>query len=197
MTRSPLLKMSPTTPDVAQGEAATLLSDAEAKLGFVPNMYTYMANLPGVLAGYLSTYEAFRETTGFTPAEQETVFLTISRVNGCTYCLAAHSMLADKKSGVPADCLAALREGKPLPDEKLNAVATFTEAMVISRGSPGKEAVDAFPRRGIRRTAGAGSRACDCLQDLLQLRQSSGRDPRWMMSSPRTASNEKARTPAP
>jgi len=148
MTRSPLLKMSPTTPDVAQGEAATLLSDAEAKLGFVPNMYTYMANLPGVLAGYLSTYEAFRETTGFTPAEQETVFLTISHVNGCTYCLAAHSMLAYKKSGVPADCLAALREGKPLPDEKLNAVATFTEAMVISRGSPGKEAVDAFLAAG-------------------------------------------------
>ncbi|PIV76129.1 MAG: alkylhydroperoxidase [Rhodobacteraceae bacterium CG17_big_fil_post_rev_8_21_14_2_50_65_11] len=148
MTRTPLLKMSPTTLDVAQGEAETLLSGAEAKLGFLPNMYTYMANLPGVLAGYLGTYQAFRETTGFTPAEQETVFLTISRVNGCTYCMAAHSMLADKVSGVPADSLAALRAGKDLPDEKLNAVATFTEAMVVSRGNPGKAAVDAFLAAG-------------------------------------------------
>ena len=148
MSRQPLLDMSPTTLDVAEGEAKALLSGAKARLGFVPNMYTYMANLPGVLAGYLSTYDAFRETTGFTPAEQETVFLTVSRVNGCTSCTAAHSMIADKKSGVPADSLAALRDGGDLPDAKLDAVAKFTEAMVISRGNPGKGAVDAFLAAG-------------------------------------------------
>lgn len=43
-----------------------------------------MAKLALVLAGYLSTYDAFRTQAGFTPAEQETVFLTISRVNGRT-----------------------------------------------------------------------------------------------------------------
>lgn len=148
MTREPLLKMSPTTLDVADGEAKELLSGAKARLGFLPNMYTYMANLPGMLDGYLRTYEAFRETTGFTPAEQETVFLTISRVNGCTYCTAAHSMIADKKSGVPADSLAALRNGGDLRDAKLDAVAKFTEAMVVSRGNPGKDAVDAFLAAG-------------------------------------------------
>ncbi|MGE0701810.1 MAG: carboxymuconolactone decarboxylase family protein, partial [Hyphomicrobiaceae bacterium] len=81
-------------------------------------------------------------------AEQETVFLTISRVNGCTYCTAAHSMIADKKSGVPADSLAALRHGGDLPDAKLDAVAKFTEVMVVSRGNPGKDAVDAFLAAG-------------------------------------------------
>lgn len=148
MTREPLLDMSPTTLETAQGEAETLLSGAKANLGFVPNMYTYMANLPGVLSGYLSTYDDFRKTSGFTPAEQETVFLTISRVNGCTYCTAAHSMIADKKSGVPADSLAALRDGGDLPDAKLDAVAKFTEAMVMSRGNPGKDAVDTFLAAG-------------------------------------------------
>lgn len=148
MTRQPLIDMTPTTLEDASGEAKELLSGAKAKLGFLPNMYTYMANLPGVLAGYLSTYEAFRETTGFTPAEQETVLLTISRVNGCSYCMAAHSMIANNKSGVPADSLAALREGRELPDAKLNAVAQFTEAMVESRGNPGKQAVDDFLAAG-------------------------------------------------
>ena len=148
MSREPLLDMSPTTLETADGEAEALLSGAQARLGFLPNMYTYMANLPGVLAGYLSTYDAFRESTGFTPAEQETVFLTISRVNGCTYCTAAHSMIADKTSGVPADSLAALRDGGELPDPKLDAVAKFTEAMVVSRGNPGKDAVDAFLAAG-------------------------------------------------
>lgn len=148
MSREPLLDMSPTTLETADGEAEALLSGAQARLGFLPNMYTYMANLPGVLAGYLSTYDAFRETTGFTPAEQETVFLTISRVNGCTYCTAAHSMIADKKSGLSADSLAALRDGDDLPDPKLDAVAKFTEAMVVARGNPGKGAVDAFLAAG-------------------------------------------------
>lgn len=148
MSREPLLDMKPITLDEAEGEAKDLLSGAKDKLGFVPNMYTYMANLPGVLDGYLGTYAAFRETTGFTPAEQETVLLTISRINGCSYCMAAHSMIAENKSGVPGDSLAALRAGRELPDAKLNAVAKFTAAMVDSRGNPGKQAVDDFLAAG-------------------------------------------------
>ncbi|MFZ5749716.1 MAG: carboxymuconolactone decarboxylase family protein [Pseudomonadota bacterium] len=148
MSQSPLLEMTPETLETASGEAQTLLAGAKVKLGFVPNMYGYMGKLPPVLAGYLSTYDAFRSQAGFTPAEQETVFLTVSRVNGCAYCTAAHSMIADKRSGVPADSLAALRSGKPLPDAKLQALAAFTEAMVVKRGNPGKAAIDAFLAAG-------------------------------------------------
>lgn len=148
MTKTPLFDMAPETLETATGEAQALLAGAKAKLGFLPNMYGYMAKLPPVLAGYLSTYDAFRTQAGFTPAEQETVFLTISRVNGCTYCTAAHSMIADKKSGVSADNLAALRAGEALPDAGLQAVAVFTEAMVLSRGNPGKTVVDDFIAAG-------------------------------------------------
>jgi alkylhydroperoxidase family enzyme len=62
--------------------------------------------------------------------------------------MAAHSMIADKKSGVPADSLAALRDGTTLPDEKLDALARFTAEMVEMRANPGKEAVDAFLSAG-------------------------------------------------
>lgn len=148
MTRPALLEMTPETLETSTGEAHALLAGAKARLGFLPNMYGYMANLPPVLATYLTSYDAFRTQSGFTPAEQETVFLTISRVNGCTYCTAAHSMIADKKSGVAADSLAALRAGADLPDAKLQAVASFTEAMVLSRGNPGRAAVDAFLASG-------------------------------------------------
>ena len=148
MTRTPLLPIAPADPDDTDGAAHALMAGAKERLGFLPNMYTYMAKLPPVLDGYLRTYDDFRSQSGFTPAEQETVFLTISRVNGCHYCTAAHSMIAEKKSGVPAGSLAALRDGRPLPDPKLQAVAVFTEAMVVSRGNPGKEAVDAFLAAG-------------------------------------------------
>lgn len=70
------------------------------------------------------------------------------RGNDCTYCTAAHSMIADKKSGVPSDSLAALWNGGDLPDAKLDALARFTEAIVVSRRTPGKAAVDAFLAAG-------------------------------------------------
>ena len=60
MTRTPQLSFEPVTLDSATGEAKSLLEGAQAKLGMLPNMYGYMAKLPGVLAGYLSTYNAFR-----------------------------------------------------------------------------------------------------------------------------------------
>lgn len=148
MTRAPLLEINPETLETATGEAHALLTGAKAKLGFIPNMYRYMAKLPPVLAAYLSTYEAFRGQAGFTPAEQETIFLTISRLNGCTYCTAAHLMIADRRSGMPAGSLAALRKGAHPPDARLRAVATFTEAMVTSRGNPGRAAVDEFLAAG-------------------------------------------------
>ena len=69
-------------------------------LGFIPNMYADMANSPSALETYGVGYNFFRSDSGFTPVEQEVVFLTISHENGCEYCMAAHSMVGEKMSGV-------------------------------------------------------------------------------------------------
>ncbi|MBI1220387.1 MAG: carboxymuconolactone decarboxylase family protein [Rhodobacteraceae bacterium] len=144
MTNAPLPDLTLHDEHTAPGAAGDLLADARRTLGFVPNMYGNMANLPAVLKGYLDNYKAFRQTAGFTPVEQETIFLSISRVNGCNYCMAAHSMIAERMSKVPADVLAALRGGDTLPDPKLDALARFTREMVEHRGRPSAEAVRAF-----------------------------------------------------
>ena len=144
MSRTPLMSIDPVTLETAEPRAREMLETAQSNLGFVPNMYTYMGVQPSVLAGYMQTYGDFRENSGFAPAEQEVVLLTISRTNGCDYCMAAHSMIADKKSGVPEDVLSALRAGDDLPDAKLAALSKFVETMVVSRGNPGKDAVDSF-----------------------------------------------------
>lgn len=132
----------------AVGTELSVLEKAKAQVGFIPNMYAGMVNSPGLLETYLDGYARFRAGSGFTPAEQEVVFLVISRQNGCNYCVAAHSMIAEKKSRVPGNVLAALREGQPLPDPKLAALADFTEAMVESRGSPLKSEAKAFLAAG-------------------------------------------------
>ncbi len=125
-----------------------LLEKAKKQVGFVPNMYAGMVNSPGVLETYLDGYARFRAQSGFSPAEQEVVFLVISRFNGCGYCMAAHSMIAEKKSGVPADALAAIRAGRQIPDARLDALATFTETMVRSRGLPSSAEAAAFLAAG-------------------------------------------------
>jgi alkylhydroperoxidase family enzyme len=57
-------------------------------------------------------------------------------------------MLAEKMSRVPADSIAALRAGTVLPDVKLNALATFTRAMMASHGQPTPAEVEAFHAAG-------------------------------------------------
>lgn len=128
----------------AQGAQKEVLDAALKQVGFIPNMYANMANAPAVLSTYLHGYGLFRSESGLKPAEQEVVFLAVSQVNVCKYCTAAHSMIADKMSGVPADVLKAIREHQPIPDPKLAALhATVTE-MVQTHGRPSPATVQAF-----------------------------------------------------
>lgn len=140
--------LSPITLDSADERQKPLLAGAQKSLGFIPNMYANMAINPGVLSTYLHGYADFREHSGFTSQEQEVVFLAISMTNGCSYCGAAHSMLADKVSGVKPEVLAAIREGKTIPDEKLKALYQFAVDMVETQGKVSKEQGDAFRQAG-------------------------------------------------
>lgn len=136
------------TIDTAPPDARPLLEATQKQMGMVPNMYANMANSPGLLSTYTHGYNLFRKASGFTPAEQEIVFLTISRENGCTYCMAAHSWVAANSSKVPAPALEALRAGKEIAEPKLGALSRFTSVLVDKRGRPSSEDVKAFIAAG-------------------------------------------------
>ncbi len=125
-----------------------VLEKAKAQVGFIPNMYANMVNSPGVLDTYLDGYARFRADSTYSPVEQEVVFLVISLANGCSYCTAAHSMIADKMSKVPADVLQALRARKPIADARLAALAKFTQAMFDTRGRPSQAELQGFRAAG-------------------------------------------------
>jgi uncharacterized peroxidase-related enzyme len=117
----------------------SVLEQAKQQVGFIPNMYARMVNSPGLLETYLFGYARFRKESGFTPAEQEVVFLTISRENGCHYCVAAHSTLADVASDVPTTVTDAIRDGSPVPDPRLRALSEFTRVLLTKRGRPDRK----------------------------------------------------------
>ena len=144
------IKSAPRTIQNAAKGAKEVLETAQAKLGFVPNLYANMANSPGALGIYFSGYNLFREQSGFSPAEQEVVFLTISKENACEYCFAAHSMIADKMSGLPLQAVQAILHGQIIDDAKLAALSVFVRAVLLSRGRPVDAEVKAFLHAGFK-----------------------------------------------
>jgi len=149
MSTGPFItSLQPVVHATAQGTQKEILDVALEQVGFIPNMYANMVNVPGMLSTYLHGYAFFRKQSGFTSVEQEVVFLAVSQYNGCDYCTAAHSMLADKMSGVPADVLLALRARTPIPNAKLAALAAMAVEMVAKHGQPDHAVVKAFLAAG-------------------------------------------------
>lgn len=144
MTKLKNIDIQPVTIGEAPEGSKKTLEQTKESLGFVPNMYGVMGNSPALLNSYAAAYTSFREQTGFSAVEQEVVLLSVSYKNECNYCMAAHSMVADKMSGVPAEVTEALRKGNEIPDAKLQALSVFTKAMVEKRGWPSEEDVSAF-----------------------------------------------------
>ncbi len=148
MSTQPTLRLPAQTIENSSPRAKEVLEKALAQVGFIPNMYGYMVNSPALLDTYLFGYNQFRTESGFNPAEQEVVFLTISRENGCHYCVSAHSVIADAFSKVPVEVTDAIRNGTEIPDAKLKALSHFTQVLLDSRGHPCKTEVAAFVAAG-------------------------------------------------
>lgn len=133
---------------VIDPDLAALLKDGKkAAKGMLPNMYLAMANVPALLSTYLHGYTQLRERSTLTGPELEVVFLAISEENGCDYCVAAHSLVADL-GGVPREVTDAIRDGRPIPDQRMAALASMAREMLLSRGRPDGAAVHAFLTAG-------------------------------------------------
>ncbi|MGD9584228.1 MAG: carboxymuconolactone decarboxylase family protein [Lysobacterales bacterium] len=126
--------------------ARETLTRAKAKYGFLPNLLGVMANAPSVLQAYANLGQSFDQSS-FTPTERQIVLLATSYHNDCTYCVAAHSVIAGMQK-VPQDVIAALREGRPLADPKLQALRQFTAETVLTRGWPSEAARNTFTAAG-------------------------------------------------
>lgn len=148
MTNIAQLSLPPTNLQTTEGRTKEVLEAGKKSAGGIPNMYAGMANVPALLDTYLHGYQLFRNESGFTPAEQELVFLSIARVNECTYCVAAHSFIAGAVSKTPEQAVQAVRNDAPIEDAKLAALSTFTQTMVSSRGKPTPDQLDAFLAAG-------------------------------------------------
>ena len=119
-----------------------LLEGAKSAFQFVPNLLGTMAEAPALLEGYMSLAGILNKSD-LSETERQIVLMTNNRLNGCTYCMAAHTTIA-QGSGVSADVVQSLRENTPIADSKLEALRKFAEVINESRGYPSEQDVSAF-----------------------------------------------------
>ena len=97
----------------------------------VPNMTRAMANSPAVLNAYLQFSGAL--AAGSLPARnREQIALSVGQVNGCDYCLAAHSTIG-KMVGLTAEQILDSRRGNAV-DAKSDAILKFSNTIVVTQG---------------------------------------------------------------
>jgi uncharacterized peroxidase-related enzyme len=134
--------------DTATESQKELLSITKKEFRMIPNMYKAMVNNQILLKTYMDAYKSFRTLSNFSATEQEIIFLTISVENNCSYCMAAHSLIADLVSKVPPNITDAIRNGEEISDTKLKSLYEFTSIMVNKRGNPSNEDVKSFLESG-------------------------------------------------
>src|SRR5229473_1880979 len=100
-----------------------ILNGIQKGWGFVPNLHRVLAASPAALEAY-STLWGIAEKTGFTPQERNIVYLAIIYENECTYCMAGHTNLS-RMAKVDNAAIAAVREGRPIADARLEALRQF------------------------------------------------------------------------
>lgn len=135
------------TVDNAPEASLARMQKSIANNGFLPNLIGVLANAPAALETYVTVGE-INSRTSLTLAEREVVQLTAARIHGCDFCLAGHAAVAMKKAGQPAEAVRALQSGSITGDEKLDAVAAFTQAVIASRGAVGDDDYAAFLSHG-------------------------------------------------
>ena len=135
MSRLPI----PATIADAPAASRPLLEAVNTQLGVVPNLFRLVATSPAALEGYLGLSGALGK--GTLPAQtRERIALAVAEVNGCDYCLSAHTYLARNLAKLDDAEITANRLGSS-GDPKSAAAVRFAVEVVRERGHVSEDAL--------------------------------------------------------
>jgi uncharacterized peroxidase-related enzyme len=142
MPRIPL----PASIDAAPAASRPLLEGVRKMLGSVPNLFRLTASNPAALEGYLGLSGALAKGS-LTPQTRERIALAVAEINGCDYCLSAHSYLGKNLAKLDEAEIAANRAGGS-SDPKADAAVRFAVKLVRERGQVSDADVSAVRMAG-------------------------------------------------
>ncbi len=132
--------------DQTPAASRPLLEAVNKQLGVVPNLMKVLGNSPAALGGYLSLGGALgKGTIGAKTGER--IALAIAQINGCGYCLAAHTYLGKNVARLDDAEIEANRSGAST-DPKADAAVRFAANVAQERGHVSDTAVQAVKSAG-------------------------------------------------
>jgi uncharacterized peroxidase-related enzyme len=109
------------------------------QLGSVPNLFRLVANSPASIEGYLGLMGALGK--GSLPAPtRERIALAVAQINGCDYCLSAHTYLGKNLAKLDDSEITANRNGAS-NDPKADAAVKFAALLTRERGHVNDDAL--------------------------------------------------------
>ena len=138
----------PTPAAISDAPAASqpLLEAVEKQLGVVPNLFRLVANSPAALQGYLGLSGALGK--GALPAAtRERIALAVAEINGCNYCMSAHTYLGKNLAKLDDAEITANRNGAS-NDPKADAAVRFAAKVARERGHVSDDDVRAVKLAG-------------------------------------------------
>jgi uncharacterized peroxidase-related enzyme len=136
----------PASIEESAAAAQPLLRAVKAQLGVVPNLFRLVGNSPAALEGYLGLSTALGKGALEAPT-RERIALAVAEVNGCDYCLSAHSYLGKNLAKLSEAEIDANRGGGST-DPKADAAVRFAVNVVNSRGHASEDDLKAVREAG-------------------------------------------------
>jgi uncharacterized peroxidase-related enzyme len=137
---------TPATIEAAPQASQEMLTAVKKKLGVLPNVIRMMSTSPAALEGHLSLSGALGKGK-LSAQTRERIALAVAELNGCSYCLSAHSYLGKNMAKLDDAEIAANRNGMS-NDPKADAAVRFAAKIVSERGHLQSQDLEAVKQAG-------------------------------------------------
>ena len=138
----------PTPASIADTPAASrpLLEGVKKQLGVVPNLFRLIGTSPAALQAYLGMNGALSQGS-LDARTRERIALAVAEINGCSYCLSAHTYLGKTLAKLSNEEIQANRNGGST-DPKADAAVRFAAELTRARGHVDDDAIAVIRQAG-------------------------------------------------
>jgi uncharacterized peroxidase-related enzyme len=133
------------TIEEAPAKSQPILQNYVKALGLVPNFFAMISQSPDVLKAVSDMHAALGKSLGHKTRER--IHVMTAEVNGCNYCLSAHTYLGGKLNGLTKEDMEMNREGHST-DPQADPALQFAYKVARSRGHIDDTDVEAVRKAG-------------------------------------------------
>ncbi|HTV85462.1 MAG TPA: peroxidase-related enzyme [Dyella sp.] len=132
---------TPASIDASLAQSKPLLEGVQKQLGVVPNMFRLIGTSPASLEAFMGLFGGLSKGS-LPPATRERIALAVAQINGCSYCLSAHTYLGKHVAKLDDAEITANRNGAS-NDLYADAAVRFAAKVTLNRGQVSQHDLDA------------------------------------------------------